>query len=411
MKNDLSNSDKKSLISNLSWLFCMRIAGYLFPMLTLPYLARVIGVSGYGKIAFASAVTLWVLTITNWGFSYTATRDVARCRDDNERVSDIYSDVLWSRLSVMVVCLVVIAVLSLFVTALREEYLLLLFSLLSVPGHVLFPDWFFQAMEKMKYITIFNFIIRLFFTVAVFLFVKEESDYVLQPLFLSLGFIFSGVLAQIIIMGKWNVRLRAFSLPRVIDTLKKGADIFIAEFMPNLYNSFSQMLLSQVVGYSANGMYDAGNKFFALSKQFFSLLSQTFFPFLSRNKNGHGSYARLSFLLSLAVSFVLFVGAPYLIDWFYTEEFSEAVSVLRVLALSFPFLALWDVYGVNGLVLSGRETKYRQIVMWVSLAGFALSFPLVYYGSFMGVACLLLLVRATTGVWTYMSAKNQTRRA
>ncbi|MBR4814039.1 MAG: flippase, partial [Paludibacteraceae bacterium] len=118
-----------------------------------------------------------------------------------------------------------------------------------------------------------------------------------------------------------------------------------------------------------------------------------------------------SFLLSLAVSFVLFVGAPYLIDWFYTEEFSEAVGVLRVLAVSFPFLALWDVYGVNGLVLSGRETKYRQIVMWVSLAGFALSFPLVYYGSFMGVACLLLLVRATTGVWTYMSAKNQTRRA
>ncbi len=406
MKNQLSQSDKKSLISNLSWLFCMRIVGYLFPMLTLPYLARVIGVSGYGKIAFASAVTLWVMTITNWGFSYTATRDVARCRDDNERVSDIYSDVLWSRLFVMALCFVLLFVLSTVVPSLRSESLLLLFSLLSVPGHVLFPEWFFQAMEKMKYITLFNFIIRLIFTLAVFLFIKEKSDYVLQPLFLSLGYIFSGILAQFIIVRKWNVRIRAFSLSRVFDTLRHGADIFVAEFMPNLYNSFSQLLLSQVVGYSANGMYDAGNKFFALSKQLFSLLSQTFFPFLSRNRSGHGNYAKLSFYLSLLVSLFLFVGAPYLIGWFYTEEFSESVRVLRVLAVSFPFLSLWNVYGVNGLVLEGRETKYRQIVMWVSVVGFVLSFPFVYYGSYMGVACLLLFVRVTMGVWTYAAAKS-----
>lgn len=411
MESNLSEKDRKSLISNFSWLFCLKVAGYLFPLLTVPYLARVIGVSGYGKIAFASAVTMWVMTITNWGFSYTATRDVARCREDVAKVSDIYSDVLWSRLFVMVVCLSLLSFFPIFLPSIREEMLLLFFSLLSVPGHVLFPDWFFQAMEKMKYITIFNFFIRLFFTAMVFLFVKEGSDYVLHPFFLSLGFISSGILAQIIIVRKWHVKLRPFSFPRVVETLKKGADIFIAEFMPNLYNSFSQMLLSHVVGYSANGMYDAGNKFFMLAKQFFSLLSQTFFPVLSRNKNGHGIYAKLSIILSLIVSFLLFVGAPYLIGWFYTEEFSEAVGVLRVLAVSFPFLVLWDVYGVNGLVLYGRETKYRQIVMWVSLSGFVLSFPLVYYSGFMGVACLLFLVRATTGVWTFMSAKKLTRRA
>ncbi len=406
MRELLSDSERKSLISNFSWLVVLKIAGYLFPLITLPYLAKVIGVSGYGKIAFASVVTLWVMTITNWGFLYTATRDVARCRDDIEKVSDIYSDVLWSRLLVMVVCFVVILPLVLLVPYLRAEALLLFFSLLSVPGHILFPDWFFQAMEKMKYITIFNFFIRLIFTLAIFVFIKEKDDYVLQPLLLSLGYFISGILAHVVIVRKWNVRLRGFSLSRIFESLRKGVDIFIAEFMPNLYNSFSQFLLSQVVGYSANGMFDAGNKFFALSKCFFSLLSQTFFPFLSRNKKGHKSFARLSLILSLLVSLSLFVGAPYLIGWFYTEEFSEAVSVLRILALSFPFLSIWTVYGINCLVLFGRETKYRQIVVWVSLFGFILSFPFVYYGSFMGVAYLLLLVRVVMGVWTYGAAKN-----
>ena len=406
MENNLSEKDRKSLISNFSWLFCLKVAGYLFPLLTVPYLARVIGVSGYGKIAFASAVTMWVMTITNWGFSYTATRDVARCREDAEKVSDIYSDVLWSRLFVMVVCLSLLSLFPIFMPSIRAELLLLLFSLLSVPGHVLFPDWFFQAMEKMKYITLFNFFIKLFFTLAVFLFVKEKEDYVLQPLFLSLGFLLSGIVAQYVIARKWHVRLRPFSFSRVCGTLRAGSDIFIAQFMPNLYNSFSQMLLARFSGYSANGMYDAGNKFFLLSNQFYGLISQTFFPFLSRNRNWFSKYVRLSFHLSLLVALLLFVGAPFLIGWFYTEEFSEAVGVLRILAISFPFLSLIDLYGVNYLVLTGRETKYRQIIVWVSLMGFVLSFPSVYYFGFMGVACLLLFVRATMGVWVYLAARK-----
>ena len=407
MKELLSDSERKSLISNFSWLVVLKIAGYLFPLITVPYLAEVIGVSGFGKISFASAVTLWVMTITNWGFLYTATRDVARCRDDIEKVSDIYSDVLWSRLLVMVVCFAVILPFVLWIPNLRAEALLLFFSLLSVPGHVLFPDWFFQAMEKMKYITIFNFFIRLIFTLAIFVFIKEKDDYILQPLFLSMGFFFSGVLAQFIVIRKWKVQLKGFSLGRVWNSLRKGLDIFVAEFMPNLYNSFSQLLLARFSGFSANGIYDAGNKFFFLSNQFFGLLSQTFFPVLSRNENGHRFYVRLSMPLSVLVALLLWIGAPYLIDWLYTDEFSEAVGVLRVLALSFPFLSLTNVYGTNRMVLSGMETKYRQIVLWVSSFGFLSSFFVVYYFGFMGVAYLLLLVRMVMGMWIYFSARSQ----
>ena len=128
MKELLSDSERKSLISNFSWLVVLKIAGYLFPLITVPYLAEVIGVSGFGKISFASAVTLWVMTITNWGFLYTATRDVARCRDDIEKVSDIYSDVLWSRFFVMAVCFVLILPFVLWIPNLRAEALLLFFS-------------------------------------------------------------------------------------------------------------------------------------------------------------------------------------------------------------------------------------------------------------------------------------------
>ena len=98
LKNRFSaNKDGKALASNFGYLMIMQITGYIFPLLTIPYLARVIGVEGFGKIAFAAAVIVWFQTITDWGFSYTATRDVARNRDSLEKVSVIFSNVLWAK--------------------------------------------------------------------------------------------------------------------------------------------------------------------------------------------------------------------------------------------------------------------------------------------------------------------------
>ncbi len=407
MKDDLSVSDKKRLASNFSWLFCLKMASYIFPLLTVPYLAKVIGAEGYGKIAFASVVSLWVLTISDWGFVYSATRDVARCKSDMDRVSRIFSDVFWSRLLVMSGCFLILFLLSFFIDALREETLVLVFSLLAIPGHVLFPDWFFQAMEKMKYVTIFNVLVKLLFTIAVFLFIKEKEDYFLHPLFFSLGYIVSGVFAQIIVFRVWKVRLRKSSFRDIFSSLKSSFDLFLSNFMPNLYNSFSQFLLARFFGFSANGIFDAGNKFFSLSDQFLSLLSQTFFPFLSRKREAHKIYSSLTFPLSLLGSVALWLGAPFLIDWFYTDEFSEAVWILRVLSLSFPFLYLTNIYGLNRLVLDGKEASYRRIIIKVSVLGFVLSFPFTYYFSAMGVALLLLLVRAIMGVWVFWTANRE----
>ena len=97
VKNILSNKEGKVILTNFSYLFLLQIAGYLFPLLTMPYLARVIGADGFGRIAIASAVIMWIQTISDWGFNYTATRDVAKNRDDKDKVSHILSNVIWAK--------------------------------------------------------------------------------------------------------------------------------------------------------------------------------------------------------------------------------------------------------------------------------------------------------------------------
>lgn len=69
------------MAGNFMWLSALQVAGYVFPLITMPYLARIIGVEGFGKIAFASAIMVWIQTIADWGFNLTATRDVAQNRE------------------------------------------------------------------------------------------------------------------------------------------------------------------------------------------------------------------------------------------------------------------------------------------------------------------------------------------
>ena len=208
VKSFKQNRELCTLIANFSYLSLLQMASYAFPFITMPYLARVIGVEGFGKIAFASALMLWFITIADWGFNYTATRDVAKNRDNKEKISEIFSNVFWARILLMFLSFILLSFCILLVPKFRENMAVIFLSFLMIPGHIMFPDWFFQAMERMKYITILNVLSKTLFTIAVFLFIKEKSDYILQPLFTSLGFMLSGVIAMYYILGKWKIKLK-----------------------------------------------------------------------------------------------------------------------------------------------------------------------------------------------------------
>src|SRR5690606_33998255 len=127
-----------------------------------------------------------------------------------------------------------------------------------VPGHILFPDWFFQGMERMKYITILNLLAKFFFTVMVFIFIKDKSDFILQPLFISLGYVLTGISSMYIILIKWKIKITPPNFSVIYKTIKGSTDVFINNLMPNLYNSFSIVLLGMLGGNLATGLLDAG---------------------------------------------------------------------------------------------------------------------------------------------------------
>ncbi|MGO2733282.1 oligosaccharide flippase family protein [Psychrobacter sp.] len=392
------SKDGKTVASNFGYLMLLQVASYIFPLLTIPYLARVIGVEGFGKIAFAAAVIVWLKTISDWGFNYTATRDVALNKNDLNKVSEIFSNVLWARIILMLLSLLLLLIAIAFIPYFEENKIILLVSFLLVPGNIFFPEWFFQAMERMKFITILSLASKIVFTLLVFVFIKEKSDFILQPLFISLGFIVSGLFATYIIVGKWKVKIHKPNIREITKTIKGSTDVFINNIMPNLYNSFSVVLLGFYGGSVANGLLDAGTKFINISQQFLTIISRVFFPLLSRKIDSHNLYAKINIYLSIFACISLLVLAPFIIRFFYTEDFISAVIILRIMSISIIFSALISTFGTNFMIVKGYEKRLRNITVICSLIGFVSAFPLVILYGYIGAAITITLTRAILGL-------------
>lgn len=399
----------KKLIGNFFSLAMLQVAGYIFPLLTIPYLAHVIGVDKYGELAFASSIMIYFQTVVDYGFNFSAVRDIARCKENLEEASVIYSRVMWSRFALVLLSFLLLVILTIVIPKFQGMQLVLLASFLMVIGQALFPEWMFQAVEKMKYITIFNLGVKLLFTIAVFVFIRKPSDFILQPIFNSLGYILSGIGAMWLIRH-WGFKIGYPKFNEIKLGLTSNFDLFLNQIVPNLYNSASVILLGFLHGDAANGIFGAANRFNQAGTNLFSIISRTFYPFLSRRLDKHSFFKVLNISIAAVVGLSLFLLAPLIIHNLFPTDFDGAIVTLRIVSISLVFLAMNNVFGTNYLILKGYEKKMRIITLWTSIIGMLIGIPMVYYWSYIGVALTITLSRGILGFWTMIEARKIQRK-
>ena len=180
--------------------------------------------------------------------------------------------------------------------------------------------------------------------------------------------------------------------------------------MPNLYNSFSTVLLGIFSGDIANGKLEAGSKFVIIAQQFMHVLSRAFFPFLSRRIDKVDLFAKLNIFTGSFIALLLFFLAPFIVKVILAPEFSESVIVLSIFALSMFFMLLSNTYGTNYLILIHKESILRNITITCSLIGMLIAYPLVKYYSYIGAALTVFISRMLLGIGIWLCAKIQKKK-
>ncbi|WP_143306083.1 oligosaccharide flippase family protein [Chitinophaga vietnamensis] len=402
------SKEQTTLIRNFGALSVLQGLNMVLPLVTLPYVLRVFGAEKYGIIVLANSLLAYFQSFTDFSFNITATRDVAVHRHSNRALSLIYSRVLSTKGVLVLASLLLFLPVVILVPQFADNKIVFLLTFPALAGYALFPEWFFQGMEEMKYITILSACIKIFFTICIFVFIRHQQDFYWYPLFNALGYIGAGLFAQYLLISRYGLRFSFIGFKRIWRVLKANFNIFINQFLPNLYNNTTTFLLGILTGNAVVGVYGAAKSLIEAANTFISILSRVFFPFLNRNGGAFDKFKKLM----LSTGFVLFVGICALskpITIIFHLKGEHAVWMLCIMALSVPFMAMYYCYGTNYFIVKRQDRLVMKNTIYSSIAGFVMAFPLILLSAGVGAALNLATARGMMGVGLWWKYKTQQR--
>jgi PST family polysaccharide transporter len=412
-KPQLSGFLRHSLVQNALSLYGVQIASYVVPLVTIPYLARVLGASGWGLVAFAQAFGSWIALIGEYGFSLSATREVARHREDTQKLAKIFAGVLGAKVLMAAVSVVLALVARRFVPLFREHSDLLWAGMFWALAQVFGMMWYLQGLERMKLVAALDIAAKTVATLGVFVFVRKPDDAWLVLVLQGCGFWISAAVCLGLVYRRLPFRMPTVAAVR--EALQMGWSMFLFRASVSLYTTGNAFILGFFVSPQFVGYYAGAEK---ISRAFLGLLnpiSQTLYPRLShlvlRAQNRAAQLARISVSVmgagGAAIGLGVFLMAPVLVHVILGRDFGPAVPVLRILSLLVPLVALANVFGIQWMLPLGLDRAFNKIILLAGLINISLALLLAPLYTDLGMAWAVVTAEAFVSAGMYLSLRSR----
>jgi PST family polysaccharide transporter len=358
------------LVKDTLILFGVQVSGYVLPLITLPYLTRVLGPGNFGLTAIGTALILYFAVVTEFGFAVTGTRQVAVAQNDPEQVSRTYSTIMLCKLCLMLLCFVTLLVLVATVPRFREHWPLYLVSFLQVVGWCLSPNWFLQGVQRMRFIAYSDYGAKIISVILIFSLVRKSSDYVLVAAFQSGGFLISALIGLWLVFVKLKVRLVQ---PRWADmraVMIGGWPVFLSMASMTFMSSTNTMLLGFLSSPEQVGYLNAAQRLIIAVRALTNPVTSAVYPHMSRLV----TTSRLDALRFLRKQ-VLWTGLPFLlislgmlflsplvVAKLYGSKYVETGVLLQLMSLTPVVHAVSMCYGTYFMLAFGYEKEWSKII-------------------------------------------------
>ncbi|MCU1260918.1 MAG: polysaccharide biosynthesis protein, partial [Bryobacterales bacterium] len=388
-----------AVVRNALSLYGITIAGYVLPLLTFPYLARVLGPGKFGLIQGAGAFMGYFLVITEYGFNLSVTREVSIHRDNIDTLCSIYTSAMAARMLLMVVSFAAMAAIVLAVPRLRMEWPLFFISFLTVVGSALFPQWLFQGLERMEYITVREVGARFIGLMTVFVLVRREADYLWAAAIMSGSTAVAGAVGLLYVRRLTGVGLTRTSAAEVRRTLAEGWHVFLSSAAIKIYTTSNTVILLFIASNAEVGYFTSASKLIEAAKNLISPLSTAIYPHVSRKAAGSREAAvyfirRNLFRLTAPfaiVSLGLLIAAPIGIRIIYGNAYDQAIRLLQIMS-PIPFVvALATSFATYYMLGLGYTKQWSRIIVTAGALNFVVLLPLL-------LVCKASMAVAITGV-------------
>ena len=392
LKNKVNTKEKKQLLSNFFSLSILQGANFILPLISLPYLVRVLGTEAFGLVMFAQAFIIYFIILTDYGFNLSATREISIHRNNKQKIVEIFSTVMFIKLILLLFSFILLSIIIFSFEKFRNDWYIYYLTFGMVIGQVLFPVWFFQGIEKMKYITILNIIAKLIFTVAIFIFIQSKEDYYYVPILNSLGFIIAGLISLWILFYDFKMHLVMPSYEYMKNMFLKSSNLFVSNLSITLYTASNTLILGLFADNTIVGIYTSIEKLVLAIKNLYSPLYQTLFPWLSK-KDKYDIITiiknMIPFITMVGIFFtvLLIVYAKEILTLVYNQpEILKYAVVFQILALISIFSSLNMLFNMLYLTSIKAYKERMKIILHSGIFNIIAVTVLTYYFSIYGTA-------------------------
>ena len=358
----------------------LQVANYLIPFLVLPIISRILGASLFGSVSYAQNIVSYLTLLINYGFEYSATRQISIARNDKSKTDAIFWAVIANKCLLLLLSFAVLAVLPLCMERVACDPRLYIYTALANIGIVFFPTWYLQGMQQMDKMAWANFFTKLLGAVLVLAVVREASAYRLYPLLMSVASILVGIGAMVYVIRHFQINRPAFSRQAMREVMQAGAPIFLNNVFVALYTTANMTILGIYATDDVIGYFSGAQRLIqALNMVVVMPVSMAVYPEISRRfaeskKEGVQFLKQVLLWAGSAaaiVSLLTFVSAPLMIRIMYGTGFAPSVDLLRWLA-PIPFLVmiatLLTVQGLYGMGLQ-RWAPWVGLILAVCCVG------------------------------------------
>lgn len=346
---------------NIFYSSILTTANYIFPLLTYPYVSRVLGVENIGICSFVDSIINYFLIFSMLGMNVVGIREIAKCKGDRVKLQQTFSQLFTINTITTFVALFILLIAIYTVPKLQENCYLMWIGVLKLLSNFLLIEWFFKGLEDFKYVTNRTITVRFLYVISVFLFVKDEQDVVLYYLLTS-GIIFINAIVNLFYSRKYIYLRLSFSS---LDGYFKSVGILgIYTILTSMYTTFNVAYLGFISTDVEVGYYTTSTKIHTIILMMFSAVTGVLMPRMASilAENRFDEYKRLikkstTILIAFAIPIVIFIElfAPIIIRIIAGEGYEGAILPLRIIAPLILIVGIEQILITQSLMPMGKD--------------------------------------------------------
>ncbi|SIT24403.1 flippase [Chryseobacterium gambrini] len=392
---------RKKIVRNVASLGIIQAVNYIFPLITVPYISRIIGPDGYGIINYITLFVAYFNILIAYGFDMTATRRIVGHLHDKELVSTIFSQVIISRFFLFIISFFILLISSIYLEKIHENFYLSLIIFGSLIGNVLTPQFIYQGFQNLKIISVVSFIKGLLNTILIFILIKKAEDYIYVSVVSTVLSILCSIFLFWFVFKNFNIKLKLQPIKDIFQLIWKEKMIFLSNFVITLYSGTNVIVLGFFASKTEIGYITIAQNFMNLVLMVLTIpIVTSIFPHISdkfsQNKESGILEVRKFFPLiiyiTLFASILLFLTSKYLILLMYGSKFIPSIEALRIVSFV-PFLmTLTNLMGVQIMVNMRLDNLFFRITAFGAVVGLTINYILSKKYGYIGTAWSFLII-------------------